>query len=135
MLLIRSSLICLTCALSFTSYQPIMAEEYESWVGNFDPDKHCNVYEVHNQRQGAGYDNRATVNDTMITTSEQRNNQVTGSNTGWESQSVDLIRQQDCSMVIQSEVNRYGIYQQTQTTRYINDTQIRQNFLGNLLAW
>ncbi len=132
---LRSSFISLTCVLSLNSYYPIMAQEYESWLGNFDPNKHCNTYEVRNQRQDAGYDNRATVNDTMIAESEQRNNQVSGANTGWQSQSVDLIRQQDCSVVIQSEAYRYGIYQQTQTTRYVNDTQIRQNFLGNLLAW
>jgi hypothetical protein len=132
---LRSSFISLTCLISLSSYHPIIAQEYESWVGTFDPEKHCNVYEVHNQRQGAEYDNRATVNDTIITESEHSNHQVSGSNTGSQSQSVDLIRQQDCSVVIQSEAHRYGVYQQTQTTRYIHDTQTRQNFLGNLLAW
>ena len=135
MFLIRSYFMSLSFLVSLSSYLPIMAQEYQPFVGTFDPNKHCNIYEVRNQRQGAGYDNRATVNDTIITESQQSNSQVSGANTGWQSQSVDLIRQQDCSVVIQSEAYRYGIYQQTQTTRYVNDTQIRQNYLGNLLAW
>ncbi|MEA5511582.1 hypothetical protein VB715_17550 [Crocosphaera sp. UHCC 0190] len=135
MLIFRPYLLSLTFLLSLTAYQPVRADQYQSWVGEFDANKHCNISEIHNQRQGAGYDNHATVNETNITHTEHHSSQVTGSNTGWESSNVDLIRQQDCSAVIQSEAYRYATYQQTQTAREINDTQLRQSFLGNMLAW
>lgn len=128
-------LLSATVLLSVLTPLKAFGEEYQSWVGEFNPEQHCNVQEVHNQRQSSGYDNRATVNDTRVTTTEHSTNQVNASNTGWGSQSVDLITQRDCSAVIQSEAYRYATYEQQRTVRYVNDTNIRQSFVGNLLAW
>lgn len=135
MLAIRNYLLSATVLLSLISPLKALAEPYQSWVGEFDPEKHCSVYEVHNQQQASGFDNHATVNETTTTSSEHHTNQVNGSNTGWGTQSVDLVRQRDCSAVMQMEAQRYAVYQQQQTIIQVNDTNIRQGFIGNLVAW
>jgi hypothetical protein len=124
-----------TILLVNTFISPVFADEYQSWMGEFNPDVHCTIYEEHSPQQSTYYNNQATVDEVQITSEQYNQQSIYGVNQGESYQSVDLIRQRDCSAVLQIEAQRYGVYQQYQHERYLFDTQMRQNLLGNVLQW
>ncbi len=111
------------------------ADDYQPWISAADAQKFCDTQNVQNVNNANGYNNQAEVIDVAITSTTITNKHVVAGNTGWGTQTIGSIESRYCSGIVQAEASRYATYQNNQTVRDINTSNLRQGLLGNLLKW
>ena len=107
----------------------------QSWINADNAEKYCDVRNVNDLKSANAYQNTARIEQTSQSSGNISQQQIQASNTGWATQSIGSIEQRSCAALIQADTQRYIVREQLKNQRYIYNTNIRQQLLGNMLRW
>ena len=137
MITINSRRLCLALTLSLSAVMPasVWAGEAESWLNASNADKYCDTRRINDLKSANAFHNQAEVDQTTLSQGTLSQQKTKASNTGWGMQTIGSIEQRNCAAVVQADTQRYIVREQLKNQRYIYDTNIRQQLLGNMLRW
>jgi hypothetical protein len=105
------------------------------WITAENAHQYCDVRNVNDIQNANGFHNQGQVIQQSITEDSISQQQTQASNSGWATQSIGSIEERNCSALLQAEIHRYTVNQQIKNQRYMYDTNMRQQLLGNMLSW
>lgn len=105
------------------------------WITAENAHQYCDVRNVNDIQNANGFHNQGQVIQQSVTENSISQQQTQASNSGWATQSIDSIEERNCSALLQAEVQRYTVRQQIENQRYMYNTNVRQQLLGNMLSW
>ena len=132
---LRRFLFALSLSVPIMMPANVLAGEYESWINADNAEKYCDVRNVNDLKSANAFQNKAQIEQISLSKGSISQQQVQASNSGWATQSIGSIEQRSCAALIHADTQRYIFNGQLKNQRYIYDTNIRQQLLGNMLRW
>ena len=132
---LRRFLLALSLSVPIIMPSDVLAGEYKSWINADNAEKYCDVRNVNDLKSANAYRNTAQIEQISQSQGSISQQQVQASNTGWATQSIGSIEQRSCAALVQADTQRYIFREQLKNQRYIYDTNVRQQLLGNMLRW